>query len=471
MQSRFYFPIGILYVAAYLLKAGYEVEIIDCIGDNLSRVQCNERIIKSKANTFGIGGLIMAFNNVVEISYMIRNAYPDVLIFAGNTVASTIPEILINNSAVQIVVMWEGEYTTVNLMNAYKNKKSFETVNGIAFNNENGKFIKTPDQPVIKNLDELTFPAWDLISMKKYLDFNRSYFPISTVRGCPYNCTFCCKTFLLNKVRARSPKHIMDELIEAKKRYNIKIFAPFDDLFVYNKKRVLEFCDLKMKTPEIRDLPWECSARVNLLSEDLVKKMAKAKCIWIGVGLESGDQDILNGYRKGITIEQQHKAIKLLKKYNIEVNLGSSYLIGAINETYKTIKKSAKFAKKHGIKYTPHYVTPYPGTVLYKYALDKGLIKDELKFIKKISRIGNTNFLVVNLTENLSDKKLIRLKEKFTYVPIEKIYYPLKKLIKRIPFLVKLWFTKGPIKALRTLYGWYRYKPPFILEKYSNEWF
>jgi len=191
----------------------------------------------------------------------------------------------------------------------------------------------------------------------------------------------------------------------------------------------------------------------------------------ISEGLESADQEILDGYNKGITVEQQHKAVKLLKKYNIEVNLGSSFLIGAINETYKSVKKSLKFAKKHHLKYTPHYVTPYPGTSLYKYAREKGLIKDELKCVQKIARIGNTNFLTVNLTENFSDEELIKLKEKSMYIPVQKLYLPFKKLLKRIPYLIKVCFTKGPIKAFKELYGWYRYKPKIELEKYSNEWF
>ncbi len=471
MGSRAWYPIGIGYIAAYLLKDGFEVEIIDCIGDNLSRVEFKKRLVNCKADAYGIGGLIMAFNNVLEIANMVKETYPDAIIFAGNTVASTIPEILLSNSPIQVAVMWEGEYTTVNLMNALKDEISLKTVKGIIFKDKDGNIIKTLEQTIIKDLDELPFPAWDLIPMKNYMENINYNYPISSVRGCPYNCTFCCKTFLLNKVRARSPQHIINEIIEAKKRFNIKKFCFFDDLFIYNRNRVMEFCDLKINTPEIKEIPWECSARVNLITEKMVKKMVEAKCVWIGCGFESADQDVLNCYNKAIKVDQMQNAINIMKKYNIEVSKGGTFMIGAPNETLKSIKKSVKFAKKNKIKYLPHFTTPYPGTALYNSAREKGLIKDELKFVKKIAKIGNTNFLTINLTEAFTDEELIRIKEKMTYLPTVKLYVSFSRLLKRIPFLIKKAILKGPHQALLSLKGMYRYKPNLNLEKYSNEWF
>ncbi len=471
MNSRTWYPIGIGYVATYLLRAGYDVEIIDCIGDNLSRTAFKKRLLKSKADAFGIGGLIMAFNNVLEIATIIKESFPDAFIFAGNTVASTIPETLLKNSPVQVAVMWEGEYSTVNLMNSLKNNNPLENVKGIVFKDKNNKIVENPEQPIMKDLDELPFPAWDLIPMDNYMKNINYNYPISSVRGCPYNCTYCCKTFLLNKVRARSPSHIIEELIEAKKRFNIKKFCFFDDLFIYNRKRVIEFCDLKMKTLEIRNIPWECSARVNLITDKLIKKMVEAKCVWIGCGFESADQDVLNCYNKGINVKQMQQAIDILRKYNIEISGGGTFMIGAPNETLRSIKKSVKFAKKNKTKYLPHFVTPYPGTSLYKEAVEKNLIKDELAFVKKIAKIGNTNYLTINLTKAFTDEELSKIKVKMTYFPTTKIYNSFSRLMKRIPFLIKQSIFRGPIRALQTLYKMYRFKTNQELEMYSNEWF
>jgi len=473
MKYRYWYPIGIGYVASFLLKAGFEVEIIDCIGDNLSRAGFKEQLAQSKADAFGIGGLIMAFNNVVEISYMIKQMYPDAFIFAGNTVACTIPEVLISNSAVQVVIMWEGEYTVVNLMKTIKNGNSLETVKGIVFRNKDGEFIKTTDQPVIRDLDELPLPAWDLIPMENYFK-NTVTFPISTVRGCPYNCIYCCKTFLLNKVRARSPQHVINEMVEAQRQFKFKIkrVAFFDDLFMYNKKRVIEFCNLKMSTPLIKSLPWDCSGRVNLITEEIVKKMIEANCVSIGCGFESADQEVLDYYKKGTTVEQAQKAIDIMKKYNIEFSGSGSFMIGAPNETYKTVKKTVKFCKKNNLRYLPHFTTPYPGTVLYSWAREQGLIGDELEYIKKISKIGNTNYLTVNLTKFFTDEELSRLKKDMTYYPSANLSIALKRRIEESSKIIELLFTKGLRETAKEVKRFLSKSSPQIkLELYSNEWF
>ncbi len=472
MKVRLWYPVGICYVATYLRNAGYEVSIIDCIGDNLSREEFREQLNRNKAEAYGIGGLIMAFNNVVEISYMIRKKYPNAIIFAGNTVASTIPEILINNSAVQIAVMWEGELTAVNLMNALKKGEPLDTVKGIIFKNEEGKFIKTPDQPLIQNLDQIPLPAWDLIPMQNYLKNMNYYFPISTVRGCPNNCIFCCKCYLMSKVRARSPQNIIDEMVIAKKQFKIKFALMFDDNFCYNKKRVIEFCKLKMNTPEVKNIPWKCSSRVNLLTDDLVKEISKAKCWQIGVGYESASQKVLDYYNKGIKVEQMQKAVNLLQKYNLNINAGgASWLIGAENETRESVRKSRKFAKKNHMIYIPHFVTPYPGTVLYSRAKEQGLIKNELEYIKDIARRGNTNFLTVNLTKNFTDDDLKKYKKKMSVFPLKRKPITLKRIARRGPGLILSFFTLSLRDAIKNVKDFFFNEWNPKLEKYSNEWF
>ena len=168
MSNRLWYPIGICYVASSLIRAGFEVEIIDVIGENLTRNSFNKRLSECHADCFGIGGLVMAFNNVVDISVMIRNLYPDSFIFAGNTVGYTIPEILLKNSAITAIIMGEGEITTVELVNAVGTGNKLDEVKGIVYKNSNEKIIFTPPRPPIENLDILPLPAWDLVPMKNY---------------------------------------------------------------------------------------------------------------------------------------------------------------------------------------------------------------------------------------------------------------------------------------------------------------
>lgn len=473
MNRRLWYPIGICYVASSLIKAGFEVEIIDIIGENLSRKDFKKRLSSIDAKYFGVGGLVTAFNNVLDIVDMVREEYPNSFIFAGNTVGYTIPEILLQNSTVNAIIMGEGEITTVELINTIENEGKLEDVMGITFKNHMKNIIFTPPRPPIENLDDLPFPAWDLIPMKNYFEnVGRNVYPISSVRGCPYNCIFCCKTFIGYKVRSRSPKCVMDELLEVKKLFNIDTFEFFDDLFMYNKKRFLEFCDLKINSP-LKDMRWVCSARVNSLDEEVCEALTKSHCYELGIGFESASQEILDYYNKKITVEQSQNAINLCTKYGISLG-GASFMIGAPNETEDTIRTSADFAKKNGLRYTPHFATPFPKTPMYDYAIQKGLIKDEFEYMKTISKFGATNHLIINLTDNFTNKELVALRMKYQYYPSTPLkhikYYTQRELeiIKHEGILKCIIKTiKHSPQVLEKMLS--PIKPP-KREKYSNEW-
>ena len=473
MNDRLWYPIGIGYVAASLIDNGHTIEIIDVIGENLSRGEFKERLANCHADFFGIGGLIMAFNNVVDIARIIKEIHPNSFIFAGNTVGSTIPEILLNNSSVDVIIMGEGEITTVDLVDAVKNERKLDEVEGIAFKNEGDDVIITPLRSPIQNLDDLPYPAWDLIPMKNYFkNYGRIVYPVSSVRGCPYNCIFCCKTFIGYKVRSRSPESILNELIEVKKRFDIESFVFFDDLFLYNKKRAMEFCQLKEESP-LKDMEWTASARVDSLNGELLEALKRSNCIDLGVGFESASQNILDFYNKKITIEQSQDAIDLCKKYDMPLN-GSSFMIGAPDETLDTVNKSVDFCKKNGLRYEPHFVTPYPKTPLYDYAIQKSLIKDELEYVKKVSKYGNTNYLIINLTDNFTDEELYALKEKSIYFPAtisKNVKYYLIEGTKSLKRDGLFGFIGKAVHHLPKVFA--QLLSPILhpkREKYSNEW-
>lgn len=415
-KYRSWFPLGIGYIASVLRQKGYEVEIIDLIGNNVTREDFKKIIKNLKADCIGIGGIVTAFNNVVDIVRYIREIHPNIFIFAGNTVAYSIPEILLNETSINALIYGEGELTIPDLIKAYQEKKDLKQVKGIIFKDEFGKLITTEKREPITDIDVLPYPAWDLMPIETYFkNATHRYCIISTVRGCPYSCVYCCKTFMDYKVRYRTPKSIIEELLEFHKRYNISVFYFFDDLSTINKERILEFCRLKMES-ELAPMGWTLSARVNLVDEDIIKALIEAKCTSIGFGIESMNQKILDSINKRISVEQTIKAIDLCKKHGLDYN-SSSFMVGAIDETRTTIKQASDFCKKYKLKYEPHFMTPFPGTELYRYALKEGLITDELEYIKKLSEQGNTNFLLVNVCKHLSDEELTKFRNKYLYFP------------------------------------------------------
>jgi anaerobic magnesium-protoporphyrin IX monomethyl ester cyclase len=446
-SSRAWFPLGIGYLASYLRKYGYEVEVVDCIGNAITRKDFIEIVKKANASCFGVGGIITAYNNVSDIVGYIRENVPDAFIFAGNTVAYSIPELILKHTAVDAVVCGEGEITILELMQAYQAGKGLRAVKGIIYKEPSGEIYANPVREGIQDIDSLPLPAWDLLPLENYFaNIGHRYCLISSVRGCPYNCIYCCRTFMGYKIRYRSAQSIVNELLEFHKRYNITQFYFFDDLSTVNKDRMLEFCRLKMETV-LAAMPWTIAARVNLVDDELIKALKEAKCAGVGFGLESMDQGILNEIGKNIKIEQIEQAIALCEKYGLGYS-GSSFMIGSPSETEETVKKSSDFCKKHNLRYEPHFITPFPGTKLYEDTLKNGLIKDELEYIRRIAKQGHTNCLAVNVTKNLSDAQLNELYTKYKYFPKPPLGVYAAKFFTRPWKYLEMAFT-DPKKLLR----------------------
>lgn len=407
-----YYPIGICSIASYLRQNGHKVKILDINGFRWSKTKFKKIFDKEPVEAVGIGGLVTAFNHVHWLSDYIKSVKPNVPIFAGNTVASTIPEILLKNTKVDIVVMGEGEVTTLELIQRLENGKSLEGLKGVWYKNNDGKIVENPPREPIENLDSLPFPAWDLVPMERYLKnliaaTGNSSAPISTVRGCPYNCTFCCKTFIGYSVRSRSAENCIQEIKLLVDKYEIEGFMLSDDLFTYNKQRAMRFCDLLIKEG-LDYLKWSASARANLITKELAQKMKSAGCTYLGFGFESSSQKILDYYNKQCTVENQQQAIDICKE--VDIGCRRSYMIGAAVEDEQSIKETAEFCKKNGSKYAPDFfVMPMPKTKIYAECRQRELIKDELKYIEKISVIGNASNFVINITEKFSDEELIKL--------------------------------------------------------------
>jgi anaerobic magnesium-protoporphyrin IX monomethyl ester cyclase len=440
MKNANWFPIGLGYIASVLQQAGFEVELIDIPGEGLIREDFQAKLSKVEADAFGIGGLVTAFNNVVDAAAYIRSAHPGAFLFSGNTVAYSIPEILLKNSEVSAIVLGEGEITVVELMRAVKEGRDLSEIKGLVYKDVNGNLVKTGNREAIKDIDALPFPAWDLMPIGRYFQNTKyRYCVVSTVRGCPYNCVYCCKTFMGYQIRYRMPASIMDELLTFHKKYGMDVFYFFDDLSTVNKARMLEFCRLKMNSI-IKDVRWTISARVNLVDEELIIALKQAGCSQIGFGFESMDQGMLDSINKKVTVAQNEQAAALCDKHDMNYG-GTSFMVGYVNESEDEIRKTAAFCRQHDLRYEPHFMTPFPETELYRYAQNAGLIKDELAYVKRLALQGNTSHLLINLTKNLGDAELTALRDKYIFYTSpyrKKGKLSMRKVIARAGILLKL---------------------------------
>ena len=368
-QSIF-IPMGISYLAAVLEKNQHEVDVIDGQVLKPTRMELEGELVKLQPDVIGVTSSTLTYKPALEIVKTAKEANPDCLTIMGGPHVTIMDEqTLSENPEVDIIVRGEGEQTMLELAHliSKSNLRDLHEVVGITFR-KNGKIIRTPNRPFIRNLDQLPFPAYKYLPLGKYQLLGKAYIPIITSRGCPSQCTFCLASRMLGKrFRARSPKNVVDELEWLRDTHGADVFAFYDDTFTFDRKRAREICG-EMKNRNV-DLPWDCRTRVDRVSKELLAEMRDANCQLIHFGVESGSQKMLDAVKKGTSVKQNEMAIRWAKEVGISVAI--SVIIGYPGETMDTIKQTLDFIQKTDPDYVYVCVAiPYPGTELYNLLKD-----------------------------------------------------------------------------------------------------
>lgn len=408
------YNVGLACIASALREDGHEISLIDLNAHRYTKEQALQLVraylTRDDYQAVGMGSLITTYNHIKWLCGEIKKIRPNIPIWVGNSIASSIPELLLRTTQADVAVIGEGEITAKELAKITAQGGDLDTVAGIYYK-KNGKIVKTPPRPLVEDLDTLPRPAYDLFDQEIYMKGAHSVigervFCVGvSIRGCPHHCTYCYHAYHGTRIRCQSARRMIDDISYAKSKYDFDGFGWTDDTFTANHKRLYEFCDL-LKREKI-NAQWGCTARVNDITEDLLKRMKSAGCVWLGFGIESGSQKILDIVKKGVKAEQAKKAIVLCKKVGIIP--GISLMINNVGETRETVQETVSFIKE--VDCPPpsfHITTPYPGTELYEYAKSKGYIKDELSLIQSYGEQSET--LLVNFTE-FTDTELIQLKQ------------------------------------------------------------
>lgn len=418
-------PLGLGYIASVLQNSGYDVEVFDINAHRWPKEEVEEKIKNAEFDVVGIGAIVTVYRYVKWLIAIIKKYHPTKKIVIGGSVGTSIPHIILEKTGADIICIGEGEDTVVELINAIENNKSLTGVDGIWFKGEDSKIYRNKPRQPIRNLDRILFPSWDLFPMdiysrnpvgapnrKKWIDGNSDdngilSMNIVATRGCPYQCIYCYHDFMGQRYRQRPVQNIVDEIRILNERYEVEYIQFMDDEFCLKKSFVYDFCKA-IKSEFNGKITWGCSGRVNLMTEDLIATMSDAGCVLIGYGIESGSQKMLDVMKKGVTVQQSKEAVRLTKKY-----LGwadCSFMIGTPGENADTIQETIDFCRE--LDLTPEvifFMTPYPGTELYKMALAQGKIPDEELYMLNLGEQGER--VRVNFTE-LSDDELLCIQER-----------------------------------------------------------
>lgn len=432
-------PLGIAYMAGVLQENNIDVEILDASAEDMDFKDVEKELLKRKPDLVALTALTPTIGRALETAQVVKETLPDSIVVMGGYHPTFNFIETLEDENVDIVIRGEGEYIMLNLVQALENQSSLHDVKGIVFEDKNSKeIVVNPEAPLIQNLDELPFPALNLLPMKKYrlLDMDTHMTTMITTRGCPMQCSFCSSAAMHGKkIRERSVENIVDEIEYLKTNYDIDTIAFMDDTFTLKKRKVMAICDEILKRNI--EIMWGCTSRVDTLDEKLLKKMKEAGCITIFIGVESADQQQLDNMCKNITIAKIENAFKIAHK--LKIRTIASVALGMPGDTKEIMNKTVKFVHKLKPNYAIYSLaTPYPGTKFYKEAFEKNLIK-----IKDWSKYTLITPILETIDCSLNDMRKIQAKAfmKFYLRP----HYIIRQFLQDGPYLLKTIF--GVIKT------------------------
>lgn len=396
------FPHALAAIGAILLKHGHDVEVYDQALNHHPESHLTEHLDRRRFDVVGLSFIAgyYEYRKALKISEAINRSRHRPLYIIGGHGPTPEPAFFLNKTAADIVVMGEGEETIIELLDAIEGEKTLHTVPGIAFRDGGGCAI-TPRRPLIRDLDSLPFQAYELFNMTYYRLIrpprcvNSDFcIPILSGRGCVFKCNFCYR--IDEGFRPRSAEGIVEEIKLLKKDYGITYINFNDELLMSSPERTINLCRALLH--HNLGVRWQCQGRLNFATKEILEIMRQAGCVFINYGIESMDDLALRAMNKALTTKQIVKGVEATIAAGISPGL--NIIFGNIGETRETLRKGVDFLLKYddySYLRTIRPVTPYPGSPLYYYAIEQGLLKDCEDFYE--NKHLNSDLLSVNFTD------------------------------------------------------------------------
>ena len=415
-------PIGLAYIASYLLGRSHRVDVriidADVLGLSVSEVMAelgNEDIV-------GLTFMTPQTDFAYELSKLVKENCKETLVVHGGVHATAKPQESLSNYA-DYCVVGEGEVTFAELVDFIDRGEEITDVKGLVYKNRDA-IIFTGSRPFIENLDSIPYPAWNLLPLDRYTENIHvkigKALPVMSSRGCPYDCSFCATPgFWRREVRYRSVKNVVGELKDDISKYHINKFHFYDDIFILNYERTKEVCNEMIA--QGLDIEWVCLARADIINNhpDILDLLRDSGCRGVEIGVESGDQQVLDKVNKKQTLEDVRRAFEHMKRSGLEVatlqlmtfNIGETIL-----GQYRGNEFLVGLTGRHGV-FFGQFATPYPGSRFGETARNDGLllmskwsdymiqqvnfVPNSLLLEKPIKNRFGTNASIITMLENL----------------------------------------------------------------------
>ncbi|MGN6507107.1 MAG: B12-binding domain-containing radical SAM protein [Tepidisphaeraceae bacterium] len=363
--------LGLLHLAAEVRLHGYAPSIIESDILDMDSEAVARRVIDARPRFVGITLFTVGVWESVKIARKIKASLPEtVIIVGGPHIASMGRETLERFCEFDVAVQGEGEKVLVELLKALEAGTPLAQVRGVIYRDPAGE-VKSTVAPVTPNeLDDLPFPAWDLLP-----DFPKSYplaiydypkGPVATIaasRGCPFHCKFCDTSTFGARVRYYSPAKVVEMMRHLHETYGVRHVLFVDDLFLASRVRTTEFCNRLIESG--LKMTWSCAARVDTVKPEILGLMKRAGCWQISFGLETGSDEMLRKMDKSARVERSEQAVRWTAAAGIRVK--GLFMLGYPGETRESIQMTKDFVRR--IPMTIMNLTkftPYPGSPVYR---------------------------------------------------------------------------------------------------------
>ncbi len=386
----------------------------------------------------------------MSVAESVKKSFPDIKLAAFGVYFTLLEkEALRQHPYLDFCIYGEPEDTFRELLTTLNaGKNNFDQIQGLIVRKDEVLQIN-PKRPLQQNLDTLPFPARDLFKNGRYrLPHNGNTFTlINLARGCPYSCTYCIVApYSGKKTRKHSVEYIINEIKECKFQYGIKEFLFWDEVFTIDKEFAFEICNAIID--HNLNIKWAATTRVDLVEYDLIIKMKEAGCYLLGLGIESGNQKILDNSKKEQTLDDVRRCVKLVKKAGIKTM--GHFIFGLPGETKETANQTIDFMLELKLDFIQSYcAVPYPKTEFGEMARENRWIEAD-----RWSQYDFGGYSIVN-NGTLSSQEVVYFREKafrkFYYRPsyiLNNIIkeYPLRQVLKMCRFLGWMATTKRNFK-------------------------
>lgn len=388
-----YQNIGIQYLSAYLTHKGFETSLVFDPGlfntyhlsaDNASKFFNSEEkkikdVISEKPDVIGFSVMSDNWAWASNMAKELKLRLPDTPIIMGGIHPTSLPEKIIKHDFVDFVCVGEGEEATADLLTAIAENKPTNNIPNI-YTIQNDTLYKNPPRHFNEDLDLLPLPDTDLY-FNEYKGFMSPIYMTMSSRGCPYRCTYCYNSHLMETYKGRgkylrqfSPARFIEELKYAKDTYNPKRLAIVDDVFTLNIEWMKEFFKLYKK--EI-DLPFGCLVHPLMVDEDKIKLLKDGGCTVVGMGIQTVNEHIKKTMiDRPETNAQVAEKIALFKKYGILTFV--DFIFGIPKETEEDALNAARFVSKtQPDAVSSLWLRYYPKARIIDLAKENGLLSIE----------------------------------------------------------------------------------------------